>query len=156
MSQYASKTTVSVEKSRSEIERLLSRYGADQFISGWNVDKAVIGFTMEQRQIKFLLPLPDRSDPDFTEYKRGYTVHKRTEDAAYKKWEQACRQRWRALTLVIKAKLEAVESGISEFEDEFMANIVMPNGQTVGQMTKPAIEAAYESGQMRPLLPDYS
>ncbi len=31
MSQYASQTSVSVEKSRAEIKRILARYGADQF-----------------------------------------------------------------------------------------------------------------------------
>jgi len=67
-----------------------------------------------------------------------------------------CRQKWRALALVIKAKLEAVESGISVFEDEFMAAIVMPNGRTVSEEIRPRIAAAYESGNMPALLPDYS
>jgi len=58
--------------------------------------------------------------------------------------------------LVIKAKLEAVESGISVFEDEFMANIVMPDGRTVSEHVRPRIATAYESGEMPPLLPDYS
>ena len=35
--------------------------------------------------------------------------------------DQACRQRWRALLLVIKAKLEAVTAGISTVETEFLA-----------------------------------
>ncbi len=70
-----------------------------------------------------------------------------------KEWEQACRQKWRALYLVIKAKLEAVESGISCFEDEFLANIVLPDGSLVGNFMRPQIEQVYSSGNMPALLP---
>lgn len=52
-----------------------------------------------------------------------------------------------------KISVEAVESGITTFEDEFMAHIVMPDGQTVASHVKPAIASAYESGTMTPLLP---
>lgn len=123
---YAAKTDVSVSNSKAEIERIVERYGASGFMSGWTAEQAVIAFSMEARQVRFILKMPNRSDPDFTQYKRGYSMVDRTEDAAAKLWEQACRQKWRALALVIKAKLEAVESGISIFEDEFMAAIVMP------------------------------
>ena len=77
----------------------------------------------------------------------------RAADAALKAWEQAGRQRWRALALVIKAKLEAVESGITEFDDEFMAHIMLPSGETFGSWAKPQIAAAYDTGDMPPLLP---
>jgi hypothetical protein len=55
--------------------------------------------------------------------------------------------------LVIKAKLEAVASGITTFEDEFLAHIVMPDGQTVATHIKPRIAQAYETGSMQALLP---
>lgn len=152
MTKYAAQTSVSVSKSKAEIERLLEKYGAGQFVSGWDSDRALVGFTMSGRQIKFILSLPDKASKEFTHHSKG----RRTDEAALKQWEQACRQRWRALALVIKAKLEAVESGISEFDDEFMANIVMPDGQTVSQLTRPQITMAYQTGQMQPLLPDYS
>ena len=51
-----------------------------------------------------------------------------------------------------KAKLEAVESGIATFEEEFMAHIVMPNGKTVGEMALPLIESAYKTNKHVPLL----
>ena len=103
---------------------------------------------MYERQIKFILPLPAKE-----EFKLTPTGRARTENSQYEAWEQACRQRWRALNLVIKAKLEAVECGISVFEDEFMANIVLPGGQTVGDFMKPQIERAYISGEIPKLLP---
>lgn len=148
---YAENTSVSTEKSRAEIERTLQRYGADQFMYGWDQEKAVIGFRMSGRQIKFLLPMPAKQDRKFTHTERGKL---RSSDAAYKSWEQACRQKWRAMSLVIKAKLEAVEAGIAIFEDEFMANIVLPNGSTVSQFMLPQINKAYDSGTMPQMLPD--
>jgi len=152
MAQFAAKTDVTVSKSKAEIEAIVERYGAAQFMSGWNADQALIAFTMEGRQIKFILPMPARDNRDFTHHTKG----PRTPEAALKLWEQACRQRWRALALVIKAKLEAVESGISVFEDEFMANIVLPGGRTVSEEVRPLIASAYETGQVQPLLADYS
>lgn len=152
MSRYAADTSVSVSSSKAEIERIVERYGASQFMSGWDAERALIAFSMEGRQIRFILPMPSRDEERFTHHSRG----RRTPEAAVKEWEQACRQRWRALSLVIKAKLEAVQSGISVFEDEFMANIVMPNGRTVSQEVRPLIATAYETRAMPNLLPDYS
>ena len=55
--------------------------------------------------------------------------------------------------MVIKAKLEAVECGISCFEQEFMANIVLPDGKTAGDFMLPQIARAYATGIMPPMLP---
>lgn len=148
MSQYARNTSVSSELSRLEIEKILIRYGADNFAYATTDGKAMIGFTMFSRQVKFLLPLPSKDDFKYTP-----TGRSRTENSQYEAWEQACRQRWRALKLVIQAKLEAVECGISVFEDEFMSNIVLPDGQTVGEFMRPQIERAYISGEVPDILP---
>lgn len=147
---YAETTTVSSEKSRTEIERTLSRYGASSFMYGWNSDSAQIAFDMHGRRIRFRLPLPNKADQAFTHTPTGKPrVAKSVEDA----YEQSVRQRWRALALVIKAKLEAVEAGITEFDEEFLAHIQLPNGGTVGQFMLPQIETAYATGVMPPLLP---
>ena len=62
----------------------------------------------------------------------------------------------RALLLVLKAKLEAVASGVALFEDEFLANIVLPSGALVASEIRPRLAAAYEGREMPALLPDYS
>ena len=77
---------------------------------------------------------------------------RRTAVAQQSAWEQACRQRWRALLLIIRAKLEAVESGLTTLESEFLANIVVPDGGTVGQWLAPQVEEAYATGRMPPML----
>ena len=148
MSKYAANTEVSQEKSRMEIEGTLRRYGADAFSYGWAEQSAVIAFRAKDRQVRFEIGMPDRNDPQFQTYRRGNSTYSRTPEAAIGQWEQACRQKWRALSLVVKAKLEAVDAGISEFEEEFLAHIVLPDGSTVGKQIAPYIEQAYSDGQM--------
>jgi hypothetical protein len=148
---YAENTSVSVARTKADIEEIIQKYSAQQFVSGFQGCRAAVGFTLENRQIRFIIELPDKSERRFL-----YTPERgtrRTEEAAVKEWEQACRQKWRALFLVIKAKLEAVDSGISCFEDEFMANIVLPDGTLVGEFIRPQVERAYATGSMPPLLP---
>lgn len=145
---YAANTSVSSDASRAEIERTLKRYGADQFMYGWDDEQALVRFRMSGRYVEFRLPMPNRADPLFTRHSRGA----RTVDAAEKLWEQAGRQRWRALALVVKAKLEAVASEITTFEDEFMAHILLPNGETVGAWMRPQIELAYDAQRMPAML----
>lgn len=153
MGKYAESTSVSSENSRAEIERTLRRYGATGFMYGWNEDNAVVGFVVAGRQVRFVLPMPNSNDREFTHTpERGY---KRSDTQRITAYEQAVKQRWRALNLVIKAKLEAVETGIVTFDTEFMAHLVLPNGQTVGEVVAPRIQEAYDTGKMPELLPEY-
>jgi hypothetical protein len=159
LSIYAKDTVVSVEKSRAEIEATLARYGATAFAYATNMDKAMIKFEVSGRHIAFVLNMPDRNADRFKYPTFRGKIQKwgreLSPELARTKWDQECRQRWRCLALAIKAKLESVETGIATFEDEFMAHILLPNGQTVGQFMKPQIEAAYQSGVMPPLLPHF-
>jgi hypothetical protein len=101
MSRYASTTTVSVEKSRREIERTLERYGAMKFGYAYDGSKSVIQFELHKRHVRFLLTLPDVEDDVFWYTQTGI---RRERAAAIRSWEQACRQSWRALALVIKSE----------------------------------------------------
>lgn len=147
---YASSTDVPSERSRAEIEKTLARYGATGFAYGWTSQAAMVGFEMRARQVRFVLPLPSREAREFTHTPSRGTP--RSSAAAAQAYEQAVRQRWRALSLAIKAKLEAVESGIVTFEDEFAMHMVLPDGSTVAQQVIPAIEQAYATGRVAPLL----
>lgn len=148
---FAANTEVSVEKSKAEIETCVTRYGASSFVSGWMGNRATIGFEIGDRRLRFILPLPDRNDDRFRNTPGG--KRQRSENDAYRAWEQACRQLWRALCLCIKAKLEAVESQISTFDDEFMAHIVLPSGLTMGEVLIPQMAKIISSGKLPPLLP---
>lgn len=147
---YANKTEVSVEKTTSEIRTTIQKYGATAFANMEAKGLAMIVFEMKDRRISFKLPLPSVDDKQFLYDGRR---NMRTADKRHAAWEQACRSRWRALLLCIKAKLESVEAGIETFEDAFLAHIQMPDGMTVGEHTRPMIARAYETGTMQPLLP---
>lgn len=151
MGTYAKDTSVSSEISRLEIEKTLIRYGARSFAYATEKGRAMIGFQVQGRQVRFILPLPDIGADEFR-----YTPTRRTErseKAQYDAWEQECRRCWRALLLVVKAKLEAIDTGISSFDSEFMANIVLPGGGTVGEWMGPQIEQAYLTGAVPAMLP---
>lgn len=144
MGTYAAKTEVSEERSRNEIERTLKRYGASRFGYLWEEGASIVMFEMHGRRLKFTLPMPRRDSFALTESGRARTSRAAIDTA----WEQAQRQRWRALLLVIKAKLEAVEAGITTFEDEFLSVTLLPGGQTVSQMIQSQITDVYQTGQM--------
>lgn len=148
---YAARTVVGADKSRAEIERILLKYNATGFLYGWNENRAVIGFHMCKRQIKFVLQMPDRRDEAF--WTTPGRRQRRKEGQAHAAWEQATRQRWRALALAIKAKLEAVEAGIASFDQEFLPYVVLPGGETVSEFMLPQIESAYMTGKIPKMLP---
>jgi hypothetical protein len=105
-----------------ELERTLERYGADQFAYGTDGEEWVVGFRAHERFVQMRIKKPDD--------------------------ERDQRQRWRALVLVVKAKLESIESGLETFEEAFLANIMLPNGSTVGASVEGWIDEAYTSGLM--------
>lgn len=148
---YADRTEVPSDKSRAEIERTLVRYKATAFAYAWSETEARIMFELADRRILFRLPLPDRNDRAITHTpSRGYRREPAAQAEAY---ERAVRQRWRALALVIKAKLEAVEAGISTVEQEFLAHVMLPDGSTVADWVAPQLATVYASQQMPALLP---
>jgi hypothetical protein len=136
MSLYAEKTRVPVSQSRAEIEKLLERHKAKQYGTAVDYDlrMARVQFRLAERIVRFVIHLPD------PEKVRGV------------KFEQQERQRWRALLLVIKAKLEAVENAIATFEQEFLGYVVMPNDRTMHELTKGLVASAYRDGKTPQLL----
>lgn len=131
---YAHGTDVPVPKTRMEIETQLSRHGAHQYMTGTD-SRAGVGFVA------------------FTLQGRQYRITLQRHAAPGRKPEQVEREQWRALLLVIKAKLEICSRGDATPEREFMAHLVLPNGLTVGDWLGPQIADAYEGGRMPPLLP---
>lgn len=135
---FAGATEVPVYKSKADIEGLLTKYGAEGYHSGWQAASTddpgwdAIEFLWKNRQIRFRIPRPSLNDPKVCTYKgpkQGDWI------------EQLNRQRWRILMLVIKAKLEAVASGVSVFEEEFMPFIVTESGRTIGEILLPRLQA---------------
>lgn len=151
---YAANTTVSVDKTRAEIEGTLRRYGASTFHSGWNESSAFVAFKLHDRLVRLALPLPDKNEDRFRYQRTGqHTSKPRSDLAAAKVYEQDLRTRFRALLLCIKAKLESVESEIETFEQAFLAHIVLPDNSLVGERVQALVNDAYRTGSMKNLLP---
>jgi hypothetical protein len=149
---YAEGTTVDVEKSQLEIKRLLTRHGAKAFLfAEAERDGLVVGivqFQLEGRMVRY-----ERVYPSVKECALDAAGRKRTSAQVDQKREAEWRRRWRALQLIVKAKLEMVHSGDTTFEKEFLADIMLPDGTTVGQAMGPRLAASYESGNMPKMLP---
>jgi hypothetical protein len=147
---YAQGTTVSVEKSRSEIEKLLRRHGATQFISAWDEElgNARLMCKLEGKTLRF--DVQDPNPEDFFVSEGGRT---RNEEAVESACEKERMRRWRSLLLRIKAKLEAIADGMTTVEEEFLANLMLPDGSTVIEEVLPRLAVAYETGKMPQLLP---
>lgn len=144
---YAEGTTVPVNKSKNEVERLLRKFGAEQFAYVSGSDKALIVFSAHGRQVRFVVSIPDPSS--FTRTPSGRI---RTKTQAQSQYEAEIRRLWRSLVLMVKAKIDAIESGIATFDEEFLPYVVLPDGKTVFEETAGAIEAAYATGRVRPIL----
>jgi hypothetical protein len=155
VSRYAKRTRVDSTKTAAEIQRTLERYGASRFAHATEPGRAMVMFEAHDRRVMFELPLP--SVDDYREGERatrsgGISYVKRSDSQATTMHTQEVRRRWRALGLVIKAKLEAVGSGIVDFETEFLGHIVLANKMTVAQWLKPQLAETYQKG-LPPMLP---
>lgn len=129
---YASRTEVPAEKTRAEIEALLRGEHGSRIVTMDEPGEIVVAWAAWGRWYRITVTHSD-----------GVSAQER-------------RAKWRALLLVIKAKLEAVHQGISSIEREFLADTIMPDGRTVGDWAEPQLAVAYETGKMPKLLPDYS
>lgn len=145
---YAETTSVTVEKSIAEIITLVKRAGAQRVAQYEEPDSFTIQFDLAGRLIRFRVSLPTLEQMA-TANGRGQqlTRAQRNERAA-----QACRQRARALLLVIKAKLESVESKVETFEQAFLPNVVLADGSTVYERISEPIAPEYRSSQPQPML----
>ncbi len=147
---YAEGTSVDTTRSRIELEEIIRRFGAGSIVTFQDAERAVVGFSARNRTIRLTLKLPDAASKEFTQHSRGA----RSPVAARAAYEQEVRRRWRSLCLLVKAKIAAINDGISEFEEEFLAHTVMPDGQTVMEHTREPIQRMIASGTSAPLLAD--
>ena len=135
MPEYAKNTKVPVSRSKTELEAIFQRWGVDGFMIAWEGDINIIAFKHKGLQARIPVPQPQKE--------------RFPSNAAY---EQAIRQRWRAMILFVKSSLEAVDSGIVSFEQAFLPHLVLPDGSTVTDSLMPEIYRALEAGEMPPML----
>ena len=139
-------TNVAVEKSQSEIRKLLIGFGATEFQFGEGTETdhrwSGVSFSHEGHMVMMQVPL---KMPDNTQFKsmeaKARRAHTRTlTDIEREYWEQEARRIWRVLFWSLKARVIAIEEGVEEFEQAFLAHLVDPaTGMTLWQYVQPAI-----------------
>lgn len=140
--QYAKGTEVPVDRSQQEIVRLFHRYRIDTYAFGAERGRASVAFEFKALPIRVGIPMPMRPATDKV---RNPTTGRMVD--AVSRWEQEVKECWRALVLLLKANLEAVERGIVTVQEAFMAYLVAGD-QTLGEIFLPeylkqrALEAA--------------
>lgn len=148
---YARETKVPVDRSRAELEKVLKRYGATRFAYAEEPTQATIAFELADRRVRVRVPFPSWDDEAIKYTDQGY---ERSDSSRERALDQLTRSRWRAVVLVIKAKLESVEAGIETFDEAFLAWLLVPGtGRTVGEDVVPRLVRSYETGETPPLLP---
>jgi hypothetical protein len=142
---FAQGTKVPVARSKAEIESLLMKHGATQFNSGWDTKLGLtrVVFQLRDRMFRFDVPLPN---PENFRTTKG-RAKRNAADAASAANKEHMRL-WRARLLITKAKLELIESGESDVNAEFLADMMLKDGSTVRETIIPQIDKSYTSGLM--------
>lgn len=136
---YAANTKTDTATTQNQIRKLLEQHGTvDGFVVGEQGGIAVLSFHMKDRRLTFRMAIP-RIKHEATDRQNAAAM-------------QETRRMWRSLLLCIKAKLESVRSGIESFEDAFLAQTVLPTGETMGEYAQRAIPQALEGRPLPPLL----
>jgi hypothetical protein len=115
--------------------------GASDFRIASEHGKAAVAFRSGEHRFRLVLPNPGAADPLATGGHDPLQPASRGQES--KTALDATRQSWRQLSLLIRAKLEAVSAGIVTFDEEFLAYMLMPGGRTVFQAASPAIASSY-------------
>jgi hypothetical protein len=119
---YAEGTKVGVDSSRGDITGILAKHGVVRM--GWTTDLAADTLVFELGGGTYRLSMVK---PDLAWAKKAYPN-------AYDwnaKIEGEWRRRWRANVLLLKAKLEFIESGDTTLDRELLPYRVLKGGRTV-------------------------
>jgi hypothetical protein len=142
-------TRVSAEQSKAEIRAFLLRYGAEQFGIIEEQGHALLGFVAQGRLVRIEVKLPDRRQPAYT---ASATLLPAGSPRALSAHAQEERRLWRAVRHWVKAQLAAVESGIRTFAEVWLADTVLPSGESFSQWAEPQIQESITQGRMPALL----
>lgn len=117
-------TTVSIEKSKEDINKLLRKFGCRGIQWTWIDNNEILRFMHEfdfkgvAKGIMFEINIPEMGR------RKGQGYNKKLVGNEH--------QAYRIVLHIIKAKLTAVETGVETFENEFLSNILyqLPGGRT--------------------------
>lgn len=122
---YAEGTKVTIASSRAEIMGILAKHGVEKQATAVGPDGDQIIFELQGKQFRLSI-----LKPTLAEIRRMYP-NAYDEQA---KMDGEHRRRWRANVMLLKAKLEFIDSGDTTLEREMMPYMVTSGGQTVGEL----------------------
>lgn len=156
---YASSTSVPVERSRAELEKLLRAAGSTSLMVGNDGSRIVVGFMLDARTVRLTLAVPTGEELAAKRTRavtRRWNSRSRSYDSPatrlVKLRDDEERRLWRVLVLVVKAKLEAIAQGLSDVEHEFLADVVVKGGRTIGELLRGEIDKIYKGSDVPRLL----
>lgn len=122
---YAEGTKVTVDSSRGEITGILAKHGVKKM--GWMSDGVSdqLVFEIDGQSFRFTIEEPTIAWAKQA-YPNAYDFHAKVQA----EW----RRRWRANVLLLKAKLEFIESGDSTLTRELLPYLVTKNGETMEEL----------------------
>jgi hypothetical protein len=127
---FAEDTKVSTGQTQSEIKARLRTAGADQIAVFESADKSAVAFRLGGSMYRITVPT----------------------DPKAKERDQDERRAWRLLGLLMKSKLEAIREGATTVEREFLADMLLYDGQTVSERIVPELRIAQQEGRMPSVL----
>lgn len=123
---FAEDTAVSVSQTQGEIKARLRTAGADQIAVFESDDRSAVAFRIGSAMYRITVPT----------------------DPKAKNVAQDARRAWRLLGLLMKSKLEAVREGATTVEREFLADMLLYDGQTLSERLGPELQLAHAEGRM--------
>ena len=107
---YAHNTTCSIESSRSDIVKLIERFEVGNLVTGRMSGRDFVMFEHSGNTYRFQInPLDDAKEE---------------------------RRQWRCMILYIKSALVSVREGFRDMDTVFLADRILPNGQSWGDYAK--------------------
>lgn len=124
---FAEGTSVAIDKSRAEVETLLERHGASHVAIMRSPEESIVVFQIGVLRVRRAVQVPTQGSAEARDREH--------------------RRRWRALVLILKAKLEMITGGESTMEREFLADMMLPNGETVESEFLPKLLQALQANK---------
>lgn len=124
---------------KEKIELVLLQNGCTEFMYGWKDEHAQVQFHINGKRYRIALKMPNKKD-----FYRTPTGKTRAYDVAIKEWQLAQTDIWRALLSIVETNFNFVRMGASTIEKQFLAFIVLPDGQLAGDYAETMINDAYE------------
>ncbi len=131
---YAEGTSVSVASSRGEITGILTAHGVERM--GWQSGPEGDELLFELSGHRFRFPI---LKPTWADVRSQLVDQGRDPDRVYDpqtKVDAEWRRRWRANVLLLKAKLEFIDSGDTTLIRELLPYMLAPGGKTVGELVE--------------------